>query len=65
VCSSFFSSSSFLSHGNIVGVTIWGKIWGNNIYRGDESKYITVLEVPKLQKKYPEMANYLTHFAEA
>ena len=55
---------AFLSTGNIVGVTIWGKIWGNNIYCGDEF-YITVLEVPKLQKQYPEMANYLPHFAEA
>ena len=36
VCSSFFSCSSFLSHGNIVGVTIWGKIWGLNLPRGDE-----------------------------
>jgi hypothetical protein len=29
---------AFLSTGNIVGEVIftWGKIWGNNIYRGDE-----------------------------
>ena len=29
---------AFLSTGNIVGVVriTWGKIWGNNIYRGDE-----------------------------
>ena len=27
---------AFLSHGNTVGVTIWGNIWGDNIYLGDE-----------------------------
>jgi len=31
----------FLSTGNIVVVVriTWGKIWGNNIYRGDEFDY--------------------------
>jgi hypothetical protein len=56
--------SGFLSTGKIVGVTIWGNIWGNNICRGDEFE-ITVLEVPNCKKQYPEMANYLPHFAEA
>jgi hypothetical protein len=34
----FLCARVFLSTGNIVGVVIftWGKIWGNNIYRGDE-----------------------------
>jgi len=34
----FFLLDRFLSTRNIVGVVriTWGKIWGNNIYRGDE-----------------------------
>ena len=49
----FFVIDAFLSHGNIVGVTIWGKIWGNNICRVVTNFVITVLKVPKLQKTIP------------
>ncbi len=54
---------AFLSTGNIVGVIIWGKIWGLNMC-GDEIWNYS-LGVPKLQKQYPEISNYLPHFAEA
>ena len=47
----------------------WEHRWGNHMY-GERygvtmftmvtNLNITVLEVPKLQKKYPEMANYAT-----
>jgi hypothetical protein len=42
-------------YGERYGVTIFTVVTNFNIF---------VLEVPKLQKQYPEMANYLPHFAE-
>jgi hypothetical protein len=32
----FFVLDAFLSTGNIVGVAIWGKIWGLNLPQGDK-----------------------------
>ena len=50
VTSTFLSPRVFLSTGNIVEVTIWGNIWGNNICRGDEFLN-NVLEVLNCKKQ--------------
>jgi hypothetical protein len=65
VSSSFLSARVFLSTRNIVGVTIftWGSIWGYNVCVVTEFE-ISVLEV-NCKKQYPEISNYLPHFAGA
>jgi hypothetical protein len=42
-----------------------GKDMGYNICRVVTKFEITVLEVLNCKKQYPEMANYLPHFAKA
>jgi hypothetical protein len=47
----------------------WCLLWSVKIFMCVDSTYfpfeITVYGVPKLEKQYPKMANYLPHFAEA
>ncbi len=51
VCSTILSARAFLSHGNIVGVTIFtGEVYGVPIFATVTKFEITILEVSKLQK---------------
>jgi hypothetical protein len=50
----------FLSTGNIVGVTIFtGEVYGVTIFATVTKRYLNC------KKQYPEISNYLPHFAGA
>jgi hypothetical protein len=66
VSSSFFSPRPFfVPRENRWGNHMYGERYGVTIFTVVTNYNTTVLEVPKLQKQYPEMVNYLPHFAEA
>jgi hypothetical protein len=66
VCSSFLSSSTLFVHReHRWGNHMYWERYGVTIFTVMTNFNITVLEVPKLQKTIPRMANYLPHFAES
>ena len=61
----FVCSSFFVPREHCWGDHIYGERYGVTIFTVVTNFNITVLEVPKLQKTIPRMANYLPHFAES